>query len=103
MQGMMAGGPGMQQRMAGGGGGNQGPNIQQQQQRMQMQQQMSQMNPSGMSQQRMMRANVNVQGGLRQVCKSIHHSQEIAKYVLTLLTCLLTLGFLIKVYVGIFF
>jgi len=69
MQGMMAGGPGMQQRMAGGGGGNQGPNIQQQQQqqRMQMQQQMSQMNPSGMSQQRMMRANVNVQGGLRQI------------------------------------
>ena len=54
------------------------------QQRMQMQQQMSQMNPSGMSQQRMMRANVNVQGGLRQVCKTIH-SQEITKYVLSTL------------------
>merc|ERR1719412_3557791 len=54
---MMAGG--MQQRMPGGGN----PGMQ----RMQMQQQMGQMNPSGMSQQRMMRANVNVQGGLRQI------------------------------------
>ena len=40
------------------------------QQRMQMQQQNMVMNPSGMPQ-RMMRANVNVQGGLRQVCKLI--------------------------------
>merc|ERR1719384_2035063 len=54
---MMAGG--MQQRMPGGGN----PGMQ----RMQMQQQMGQMNPSGMPQQRMMRANVNVQGGLRQI------------------------------------
>ena len=84
MQGMMAGG-GMQQRMAAGGNqGNIQQQQQQQQQRMQMQQQMSQMNPSGMSQQRMMRANVNVQGGLRQVCKTIH-SQEITKYVLSTL------------------
>ena len=40
------------------------------QQRMQMQQQNMVMNPSGMPQ-RMMRANVNVQGGLRQVCTLI--------------------------------
>jgi len=54
---MMAGG--MQQRMAVGGN----PGMQQ---RMQMQQQNMVMNPSGMPQ-RMMRANVNVQGGLRQI------------------------------------
>merc|ERR1712008_595256 len=54
---MMAGG--MQQRMAVGGN----PGMQQ---RMQMQQQNMVINPSGMPQ-RMMRANVSVQGGLRQM------------------------------------
>ena len=38
-----------------------------------MQQQNMVMNPSGMPQ-RMMRANVNVQGGLRQVCKLLQYS-----------------------------